>query len=139
MICFPGSPLWSFFDYVVGEGNPIEDWYQELSEQGKFAFDFLLKNQQKIESHLNWTGFKFMKGKLKDEKIWQMDFIADKRQYRVLGVFGTIRRSAVLILGCYHKGDTYTPQDALETAYKRAKALREGRAQEHERKIKSDT
>ncbi len=101
------------------------------------TFDTLLKNQQKIESVLNWNGFKYLKGKLKEERIWQLDFIADKRQYRLLGVFGEVRKSAVLILGCYHKGDNYTPLDALKTARKRAQALREGRAKTYERKIKS--
>jgi phage-related protein len=118
----------------------IEEWYQkELSEEAQFTFDAVLKNQQKVDSVLNWTGFKFLKGRPKEERIWQLDFIADKRQYRLLGVFGQVRKNAVLILGCYHKGDNYTPKDALEMARKRAKALREGRAQTHEREIKSDS
>jgi hypothetical protein len=51
--------LWSFFDYVAAGRNPIEEWYQnELSEEAQFTFDTLLKNQRKIESILNWTGFK---------------------------------------------------------------------------------
>lgn len=67
-----------------------------------------------------------------------MDFIADRRQYRVLGVFGQGQKRAVLILGCYHKGINYTPRDALETARKRAKALRAGKAELRERTIKLD-
>jgi len=140
VISFPSPPLWSFFDYVSDGQNPIEEWYQkELSEEAQFIFDTLLKNQQKIESVLNWTGFKYLQGKPKEERIWQLDFKADKRQYRLLGVFGEERKNAVLILGCYHKGDNYTPRDALETARKRAKALREGRAETNERKIQSDS
>jgi hypothetical protein len=83
-------------------------------------------------------GFKYLQGKPKEESIWQLDFVADRRQYRVLGVFGQGRKKAVLILGCYHKGDLYTPREALETARKRAKTLREGKAELYERKIKSD-
>jgi hypothetical protein len=138
VISFPSSTLWSFFDYIEGDRNPIEDWYRELSEEGKYAFDSLLKNTHKIESHLRWGGFKLLKGKLKEERIWQLDFIADKKQYRLLGVFGEMRKHAVLIIGCYHKGDVYTPQNALETACKRAKLLREGRAGTRERKIRTD-
>lgn len=120
--------------------NLIDEWYQKQSDEARFTFDALLKNHQKIESHLNWTGFKYLKGKPKEERVWQLDFIADRRQYRLLGVFsGERRKSAVLILGCYHKGDNYTPQDALETACKRARALREGRAQTHERTINVDS
>ena len=132
--------LWSFFDYVEGDWDPIEDWYQkELSEEGKAVFDALLKNTYKIENHLQWGGFKCLKGEPQKERIWQLDFVADKRQYRLLGVFGSIRKQAVLILGCYHKGVVYTPQSALETASKRARALRERRAGTRERKIKTDS
>lgn len=138
VIFFPCPPLWSFFDYVEGKHNPIEDWYEGLSEEARFTFDAVLKNHQKVASHLDWTGFKYLKGKLQEERIWQLDFRADKRQYRLLGVFGQERKSAVLVLGCYHKGDNYTPSDALETARKRAKALRERKAQLSERTVKSD-
>lgn len=125
-------------DFVQGGKNLIEDWYLELSEEARFTFDAVLKNHQKIDSITDWTGFKFLKGKLHEEKIWQLDFIADKRQYRILGVFGQGPKKAALVLGCYHKGDNYTPRDALETARKRAKALREGKAELRERTVKSD-
>lgn len=138
VIFLPSPPKWSFFDYVREGRNLIEEWYRELSDEAKFNFDAVLKNQRKIESHLNWTGFKYLKGRPKEERIWQLDFIADKRQYRILGVFGEGRKNAVLILGCYHKGDNYTPQDALEMARKRAKALRERKAEIRERTVNSD-
>lgn len=138
VIRFP-SQLWSFFDFVQEGKDPIEEWYQsELSDEARFIFDDLLKNQRKIESLSDWNGFKFLKGKLQEEKVWQLDFIADKRQYRILGVFGLGPKRAAFLLGCYHKGDNYTPRDALETARKRAKALREGRGELRERKINSD-
>ena len=138
VIPFPVSAYWSFFDYVEGGVNRIDEWYQQLSLEGRDTFDTLLKNTRKIESHLQWGGFKYLQGKPKAERIWQLDFRADKRQYRLLGVFGSIRKQAVLILGCYHKGDVYTPKEALNTACKRAKELREGRATIHERKINHD-
>jgi len=116
--------------------NRIEPWYRELSDEGKDTFDKLLRNTHKISNHLQWGGFKFLKGKPKEERIWQLDFKADKKQYRLLGVFGELRKQAVIILGCYHKGDVYTPKDAMETACKRAKTLREKRATIHERPIK---
>lgn len=138
VISFPLPTRWSFHDYVEGGVNRIEEWYQGLSLEGKDTFEALLKNTQKIENHLQWGGFKYLKGEPKEERIWQLDFRADKRQYRLLGVFGSIRKQAVLILGCYHKGDTYTPKEALETACKRAKALREKRATTYEREIRND-
>jgi len=128
-----------FLDYVSDGRNVIQDWFDDLSEEAQFNFDTLLKNHRKIESTLNWTGFKFLRGKLTEERIWQLDFLADKRQYRLLGVFGEGRKKAILILGCYHKGDNYTPQNALDTARRRAKTLREGKAQTIERAIKVDS
>jgi hypothetical protein len=135
------SPVihWSFHDYVEGGQDPIENWYaDDLSDAGKFGFDFLLKNTAKTENHLEWTGFKYLKGDPKKERIWQLDFLADRRQYRLLGVFGQIRRQAILLVGCHHKGKNYTPANALDTAIRRARSLREKRAGTRERKIKLD-
>jgi hypothetical protein len=137
VIPFPVPSLWQFVDYVDGI-NRIEEWFQGLSQEGKDNFETLLKNTQKIESHLQWGGFKYLKGEPKEERIWQLDFRADKRQYRLLGVFGSVRKQAILILGCYHKGIIYTPSNALDTACKRAKALRDKKATTHERKIRQD-
>ena len=138
MILFIEPRYWSFFDYVDGGGNRIEEWCSGLSMEAKDRFDTLLKNTRKISNHLLWGGFKFLKGKPKEERIWQLDFIADNKQYRLLGVFGSVRKTAVIILGCFHKGDIYTPHDALKTASKRAKELREGRATIHERTVQDD-
>lgn len=137
----PGNPaqVWHFYDYCEGDSNPIQDWYlKELSEDGRLGLNALLKNTCKVANHLEWVGFKYLKGEPKKEAIWQVDFIADKRQYRVLGVFGVGSKNAAVVMGCYHKGDVYTPHSALETAVKRAKALREGRAGLRERKIRMD-
>lgn len=138
MIPFLVPLLWSFFDYGDSGVNRIELWYQELSQEAKDGFDALLKNTHKIPNHLHWGAFKLLRGEPSKERIWQLDFIADKRQYRLLGVFGSVRKQAVLILGCYHKGESYTPKEALETACKRARALREKRATTYGRKIKDD-
>jgi hypothetical protein len=108
-----------------------------LSEEAQDGFDALLKNTSKTSNHLHWGGFKLLKGDAKYEHVWQLDFIADKRQYRVLGVFHG-KKQAVLLLGCYHKGAVYTPPNAIATACKRAKLLRDGRADTSERKIRED-
>ena len=135
VIQFPESAIWSFRDYVEGGTDRIEQWYQGLSQEAQDAFNALLKNTRKIPDHLQWGGFKFLKGEAQAERLWQLDFIADKRQYRLIGVFGLGRKLAALLLGCYHKGPVYTPPDAIHTACKRAKALREGKAETHERPI----
>lgn len=138
VIVFPSSPLWTFFDFqYANDSNPIEEWYSsDLSEESRYTFHKILKDSRKIASHINWSAFKrFLKGKYKERRIWELAFFSDGRQYRVLGVFGPGEKQATLLVGCYHKGVVYTPTNALETAFKRAGLLLEGRAKRCERKI----
>lgn len=132
------ASYWTFWDYVEGTSTPIEDWYQRLSEDAKLLFQATLKNIRKTEIPTQWGGFRLLKGKVKGERIWELKFFADKRQYRILVKFGETRKKVVLLMGCYHKQGNYTPTDALGTALKRAKALKEGRGGLRERKIATD-
>ena len=127
---------WTFYDYVEGGQNPIENWYGELSDAGRFGFDALLKDRAKTDNHLEW-GLKPLQGEAKKLGVWELKFIADKKQYRILGVFEASKR-AVLLIGCYHKGKVYTPPNALDTACKRAKKLTANKAGMCERKIKNN-
>lgn len=79
---------------------------------------------------------KYMQGILKGEQIWQWTIPAEV-QYRVLGMFNGQKR-AVFLMGYYHKGGSYTPSGALETALKRKKLLEKGQCVLHERPIKLD-
>lgn len=147
VIPFPTSPVWTFWDFE----QAIEDWYQQdLSEEAQEAFNALLKNNRKVERTEQWPGFRRFLNRV-EEKIWELEFVADKRQYRLLCIFasnvapncwpsamGSLRKQAVLLVGCYHKQRVYTPTNAIETAVKRAKALREGRAELRERKTQED-
>jgi len=81
---------------VEGNKNLIQEWLVDLSEEAKDKFDALLKNTRKISNQVQWPGFKYLKGEAKSERIWQLDFIADKRQYRILGVFGLGTKQAAL-------------------------------------------
>jgi len=139
VITFP-CPSWTFSDYVEANGNdPIQDWYNSLSEEAQNLFNSLLKSNQKVELPINWVGFKrYMKGSLKKWRVWELEFHADKKQYRILGIFGEQRKQAILLVGCYHKQRIYYPADALDLAARRARALREGRASLRERKIRAD-
>jgi hypothetical protein len=133
--------VWRFWDFVhENNSNPIEDWYRhQLSDESRFDFDNLLKNICQIENHLDWGCFRgMMQGKLREQRVWELGFKSDRRQYRLLGVFGPQRREVVLLVGCYHKQKVYTPADALNSAYVRSKAVSEGRAVYDERKIRID-
>jgi len=135
----PSEQLWEFYDFVFPNGNdPIEDWYSGLDEDGQNRFDNLLKNDRKVEIPRHWLGFKrFLKGnEFQKYGLWELEFVAQGRQQRVLGVFGSKRKQAIFLVGCYHKQNVYTPPGALETAIRRAKLLKKGGARLHERKIK---
>jgi len=137
MIESPSSGIWKFWDYVSPNGNNlIEEWRQGLSDTGRFMFDNLLKNNRKTEKPLEWIGFKrFIKGQGERERLWELHFYSDKRQYRMIGAFGPGRKEAALLLGCYHKQRAYSPPDAIETAFRRKRDLWEGIATFHERTI----
>jgi hypothetical protein len=135
----PTPALWTFFDFCyVSGGTPIQDWYDALSDRGQLQVDNLLKNNQKIDDHSNWVGFrKYLKGgEMRGQKIWELGFF-DDRQYRLLGMFNGSKR-AIFLMGCYHKGGNYTPPTALGTALTRKNMLQKGQCELHERKIRID-
>jgi hypothetical protein len=135
------SGSWKFFDFeYLNDSDPIQDWYDEdLSEEAQDLFDDLLKDNQKTANHLDWIGWKrYLKGVAKEERIWELQFVADKRQYRILGKFGFVRKQAILLCGCYHKQGNYTPTGAIETACGRSKALTKGEGKLRERPVKQD-
>jgi len=130
---------WTFYDYIQGDKNPIQTWYESLTLAAQFQFDAVLKNCSKTENLKDWGRFRhFLEGSAKAERVWELGFVADRRQYRILGVFGDERKHAVLLIGCYHKGGNYTPSNAIETARKRAKGFREGNGGRRERKIETN-
>lgn len=143
VIDFPtSSSAWSFWDFTfLNDSNPVEDWrVGDLSDEGKLNFNAVLKNIRTIENPIHWTPLKrFLKGKQYAKyRIWELEFKADGRQYRVLGNFGEKRKQAVLLMGCYHKTKVYTPPEALDSARDRARWLTEGRAKLRERKVRTD-
>jgi phage-related protein len=129
--------LWNFFDYVEGNRNAIEEWLQGLSLEGKELFKQVLKTNAKADLPQEW-GMKPMKGELKKQGIWEWRFFADRRQQRVLGVFGYKRKEAIFLIACYHKQGNYTPTKSLDTAVKRAKEVYARRALLSERPIPED-
>lgn len=141
MIQFPQSkpPTWTFEDFVYPNGsNPVEAWRDEQSGEAQGTFESVLKDMRKIDDHLNWGAWRgYLHGEAKKHKIWEVGFKADGRQYRVFGIFaGT--KVIILLAGCYHKNKVYTPPDAIPTAIKRARALKEGTGKTHARQISTD-
>jgi hypothetical protein len=133
--------VWTFEDFVsLNDTNPIEVWRNEQSEEVQRNFDAVLKNIHKIANYRDWGAWRGpLKGEAKKYHIWEIGFAADRRQYRLFGIFGKERRKQViLLLGCYHRGEVYAPRNAIDTAIKRAKALNEGRGKTNARPIDLD-
>lgn len=122
------------------DANPVESWYQGLPEDVQYLFDTLLKSNQKTERPQQWMGFrKFLHGgDLKKYGVWELELKGeDGLARRVMGVFDG-PKTAVFLVGCYHKGGNYTPSEALDTAAKRAALHFQRKANKRERTIKED-
>ena len=139
VIPFPQSGFWTFYDWVDGDGsNPIEKWLHGESDEVRWKFNSILKESRKRKNPQEWLCFKrFLKGKYEQERLWELEFRADRKEFRLLGRFDGQMKS-VFFCGCYHKGSVYTPKNALDTAFGRAKALSKGRANRRERTIQDD-
>ncbi len=127
-----------FCDFSPSSGkNPIEDWVNGLSEYAESLFWSTLKTNKKVPIPIHWTQLRYLKGEAKKHHLWELRFTADKA-YRVIGFFADARKRAILLIGCCHKQNVYTPPDAINTAINRKKLLEEGEATAIERQIPAD-
>lgn len=124
---------WRFFDFA----EDIEDWFGALSEEGQDILNGLLKINSKTALPRDWIGCEMLQGPCKEEGIWEWRFRADGVQQRLLGVFGIERRTAIFLIGCFHKQRVYKPALCLQTAIKRASIAKKG-GLFRERKIRED-
>jgi phage-related protein len=126
---------WRFFDLVQGK-NLIEDWRTSLGVEAQFKMNAELKRISKVESQLEW-GARDLKGAPKKEKVFELKFLADKKQYRIAFIF-EFGHQVVLLIGFYHKQNVTFPPGAINTARNRAEDYRAKRATSVERKIRLD-
>jgi hypothetical protein len=138
----PEGEYWRFYGIRYPNGTqPLDDWFlHDLSEAAQFALIDALKDARKIDNPTNWMCFKrYLKGRLQEYKVLELRFsCGDNREYRLLGVVGSERKQAVFLMGCYHKSRVYTPPEALNTAFKRARDLHQKKVTLYERKIRLD-
>jgi hypothetical protein len=124
---------WRFFDFA----EDIEEWFAALPEEGQDILNGLLKINSKTALPSDWIGCEMLQGPCKVEGIWEWRFRADGVQWRLLGVFGQERRTAIFLIGCSHKQKVYKPADCLQTVIKRARSAKKG-GSFRERKIRED-
>jgi hypothetical protein len=139
VIPFPQSGIWKFYDWVDGDGsNPIERWLAEQSDEVQMTFNSVLKEARKRRNCFDWTIYRHkMIGKPGAEGVHELGFKVDGKQYRLLVKFDGVLQT-VLLCGCYHKMNQWAPRDAPETATRRARALKDGKAGRRERTIQDD-
>jgi hypothetical protein len=139
VILYVSEPAeWQFYDFAVGDRNLIQEWLDGLSEDAENTFHSLLKSNIKVQNPINWTELRYLKGVAKEHRIWELRFHADGRAYRVLGFFGERRKSAILLIGCFHKQQVYDPPDAVKTSITRKRLLEDTKATAIERKTPTD-
>jgi hypothetical protein len=124
---------WRFFDYA----DDIDIWYQGLSEGARDILESLLKVNSKARDSIQWTGCKMLQGACKQHGIWEWRFRDGAVQQRLLGIFGSERKTAIFLIACNHKDNVYKPVNCLDTAIKRAKTVKSG-AKFRERQIRSN-
>ncbi|HVA95533.1 MAG TPA: type II toxin-antitoxin system RelE/ParE family toxin [Candidatus Dormibacteraeota bacterium] len=130
---------WTFCDYSTAAGNPIENWVAGLSEDAENLFWSVLKNNRKVQNPIDWTQLRYLQGDAKKHRLWELRFKADDKAYRVIGFFSDDRRkTAILLMGCFHKQKVYDPPGAINTAITRKGKLEKGEAIAIERKIPTD-
>jgi len=66
---------WTFWDYGEGDRNYIAEWYAGLSEEAQGTFDDILKQTKKIENPKNWGTKPLVGGKLKEEKLFELQVL----------------------------------------------------------------
>jgi metal-dependent hydrolase (beta-lactamase superfamily II) len=116
----------------------IESWYEIQTPEAQFAFDKLLKQNIKIENHLDWIGYRHKLTRDKRlKKVFELEFTADRRANRLMCMFDGQKRM-VMLCGCYHKGNLWTPAGALETTARRAERVLNGNASFKEKEIEID-
>lgn len=124
--------------FVTESGRDvIEEWDVEETFEAGESFRAMLKTNHKTKDYRQWTCWNHpMKGEAKKYGIVELDFPADKREYRVLCKFNG-KMCIVLLCVCYHKGSNWTPKGAVDIAIDRAKALEAGRVKPNVIKIEN--
>jgi hypothetical protein len=129
---------WQFRNYVQPSGkNRVREWYLSLSTKERTKLDRLITI---LERQLQWTmpHYKTLGGKHAglSEIRWNGN---QNKQLRLLGCRGPLLGQYTLLLGCSHKGDRYTPTNALNTAALDLRNLEQGIGDTCEHESKADS
>jgi hypothetical protein len=108
--------------YVSPAGNnKIQDWYNDLSIQGKADADEFLKDMRLTRE---WRMPSYRARLAGGEGLGELRWPSENTKHRLLGFFREGYWCAVL--GCTHKQQRHDPPEALGTAKKRKRQVERG-------------
>jgi hypothetical protein len=110
--------------YVSPAGNnKIEDWYGGLSVQERSDADEFIKIMRKTK---DWKKPDYRPKLSGYRGLGELRWSSEKKQHRLIGYLQD--GAFYALVGCTHKQQVYNPADALDTADKRKKEIKNGRA-----------
>jgi hypothetical protein len=129
---------WTFRDYVQANGkNRVRKWCLELSTNERAKLDRLL---MALARQQQWRDPQYKPLSNVQAGLGEIRWNGNQRkQLRLLGCHGPSTGQYTLLLGCSHKGDRYTPTNALETAALDLRMLEQGIGETCEHEIESDS
>src|SRR5437667_874839 len=110
--------------YVSPAGNnKIADWYEQLSTQERADADEFIKGMRKTQE---WALPNYRPKLAGYKGLGELRWTSEKKEQRLIGY---LKDGAFFALvGCTHKQRVYSPPDALDTAKKRMKEIKDGKA-----------
>jgi hypothetical protein len=106
---------------------PVTRWYEKLSGKTQGRLGRFMDTVQTLDQ-LHEPHFKSF------QNLTEARFPSEKIQYRIF-CDTKVGRDIRFLCGCTHKEDQYQPRDAYNTAERRWKEIKEGRANVREFRI----
>jgi len=104
--------------------NQIKNWHDDLSAQERADADQFIEKMRKIT---DWR-LPYYRPKLIGYKaLGELRWSSEKKQHRLIGYLE--HGVFFALIGCTHKQQVYKPAEALKTADKRKKDIKDGRAE----------
>jgi hypothetical protein len=122
------SKLWKFKEFVSSGGRPqILEWREEMSFAVRAIFDDRIDTLAKLpRADWQFPEFSLLRGKEGRQGLSEIRWFAEDKQWRVIGFFGPGKMEYTMLISCTHKQKRYNPDNCLETAIKRKRAIEQG-------------
>lgn len=115
-------PRTVFMEPFWGTRGAIADWYKDLGIEAQAEFDnLLIELAATPRTTWNMPDFKPL-----GDGIFELRFTAEKKKYRPLGYDGPGPHQFTILIGAYKKMRKWTPSEAVETASRLRREIKEG-------------